>query len=255
MIIASDDGDGANDAEKSSSTGIMYPGDPKDENLAGSGRSLRAQQYNVIVASLRDLETFLINDGTIDLIGAGVRISEVMWGTDASLDNPAHNQWIEIRNISAGQIKTDGYKLMFYEANEALPNMEAADSKISDRLSTRNWNIVGIGSSGRSSTTIGTGADVELVDTMDIVSMQRTFSTVPDDAFPDDPSAAGALATPIGWEMSAWASSERPSQNFMANVTGRVGSPGAKPINYPDTRRRRKRRRRRGNRSSRCDGF
>ena len=171
LVVASDDEDGANDKEKSSETGIMYPGesgktaDSMVINLAGSGRSARAQKYNVVLGGLRDLENFLINDGTIDLIttdGTGAVISEVMWGTDASLADPEHNQWIEIRNTSGAQISTTGYKLMFYEANEALPDMTDATNKIADRVSTRNWNIAGTGQSGRSSSTIGTGDDVEI---------------------------------------------------------------------------------------------
>ena len=226
LVIASNDGSGANDEDKSSSTGIVYPGDAKNENLAGSGRSARAQLYNVAVADLRDLETFLINDGTIDLIATdGVAISEVMWGTDASLDMPKHNQWIEIRNLSKSKIKTSGYKLMFYEANEALPDYTDATNKIVDRLSTRNWNIAGVGQSGRSGSTIKTddGADVELVSTSDIISMQRVFET----------NAAGGIGRTVGSAKEAWAPSERPSVNFEKDIGGRVGSPGAMPINYP----------------------
>ena len=221
LVVASDDGDGANDAEKSSETGIMHPGDAKDDNLAGSGRSARAQKYNVVIGGLRDLENFLVNDGTIDLIttdGTGAVISEIMWGTDASLADPEHNQWIEIRNTSGAEIKTKDYKLMFYEANEALPDMAAADSKIADRVSTRNWNIAGTGQSGRSMAAIG-GADVQFAAATDIVSMQRVID------------AAGMAAD--GTMASSWAASQRPSQNFKADVTGRVGSPGAMPINYP----------------------
>ncbi|MYA56978.1 lamin tail domain-containing protein [Candidatus Poribacteria bacterium] len=221
LVVAKDDGSGANDAEKSSSTGIMHPGDAKDANLAGSGRSARAQKYNVVVGGLRDLENFLVNDGTIDLIttdGTGAVISEIMWGTDASLADPDHNQWIEIRNTSGAQIKTKDYKLMFYEANEALPDMMAADSKIADRVSTRNWNIAGTGQSGRSMAAIG-GADVQFAAAIDIVSMQRVID------------AAGMAAD--GTMASSWASSQRPSQNFKSDVQGRVGSPGAMPINYP----------------------
>jgi hypothetical protein len=221
LVVASDDGDGANDAEKSSETGIIHPGDAKDDNLAGSGRSARAQLYNVVIGSLRDLENFLVNDGTIDLIttdGTGAVISEIMWGTDASLDNPEHNQWIEIRNTSGAEIKTKDYKLMFYEANEALPDMAAADSKIADRVSTRNWNITGTGQSNRSMAATGR-ADVQFASTMDIVSMQRSID------------ATGMAAD--GTMASSWASSQRPSVNFKADATGRVGSPGAMPINYP----------------------
>ena len=229
LVVASDDEDGDNDKEKSSSTGIMYPGtsgktaDSMNTNLAGSGRSARAQKYNVVIGGLRDLENFLTQDGTIDLItedGTGAIISEIMWGTDASLAMPKHNQWIEIMNTSAAEITTKGYKLMFYEANEALPDITDATNKIADRVSTRNWNIVGVGQSGRSSSTIGTGDDVELVATQNIISMQR--------------GAMGADGTyPDGTMRNSWASSTGPSVNFRVDVGGRIGSPGATPINYP----------------------
>ena len=83
LVVVRDDGDGANEAEKSSESLIVHPGDRKNMNLAGSGRSLIQQLYNVVPVDLkRDLEGFLIQGGTIDLIApdAGVMISEIMWG-------------------------------------------------------------------------------------------------------------------------------------------------------------------------------
>ena len=49
-----------------------------------------------------NLETLLINGGTIDIIGPGkLVISEIMWGSDASLDpDDANSQYIELRNTS-----------------------------------------------------------------------------------------------------------------------------------------------------------
>ena len=84
--------------------------------------------YNVRASgSLPNLETFLANNGTIDLVAydgtaAGAAyISEVMWGTDASqTDDATKSQWIEIANAGTAAIGIGENKwaLWFYQANE-----------------------------------------------------------------------------------------------------------------------------------------
>ena len=83
--------------------------------------------YNVRASgSLPNLETFLANNGTIDLVAydgtaAGAAyISEVMWGTDASQDDATKSQWIEIANAGTAAIGIGENKwaLWFYQANE-----------------------------------------------------------------------------------------------------------------------------------------
>ena len=83
--------------------------------------------YNVRASgSLPNLETFLANNGTIDLVAydgtaAGAAyISEVMWGTDASPDDATSSQWIEIANATSAAIGIGENKwaLWFYQANE-----------------------------------------------------------------------------------------------------------------------------------------
>ena len=59
--------------------------------------------YNVIDdGDLPNLETFLANGGVIDVMSPhALVISEVMWGSDASLDDGSKSQWIELYNAGA----------------------------------------------------------------------------------------------------------------------------------------------------------
>ena len=76
-------------------------------------RSPAELKYNAIPVALPDLEGFLANGGTIDLVSPdkGLIISEIMWGSDASLATNSHSQWIEIKNTTAANITTgDGHE-------------------------------------------------------------------------------------------------------------------------------------------------
>ncbi len=230
LVVVRDDGDGADEVEKSSESEVIHPGDRKNANLAGSGRSAIKQAYNVVPVDLKyNLEGFLIRGGTIDLIApdAGVVISEIMWATDGGETN---RQWIEIHNTGSTQLKTKDYKLMLYTANEALPLITDATKKIVDRVSTlykgtNHWSIAGKGKSGQTAgvieRSIGDGDDVdidiEVVQTSGLVSMERVM-------------AAGAYLD--GTMDTSWAASMPPSSNFTDAAGGLfVGSPGASPIN------------------------
>ena len=117
--------DGGDDADthalRTNSTQIIYPGDPTQENLDLRDRSPQKLKYNLIKAdNLPNLEAFLANGGVIDVVSPhDLVITEVMWGTDASLRTPSHNQWIELYN-AGGAYKTtaDTTYLVFYRANE-----------------------------------------------------------------------------------------------------------------------------------------
>ena len=230
LVIVRDDGDGANDAEKSSESLIDFPGDRTDANLASSGRSVVKQSYNVVPADLQyDLEGFLIRGGTIDLIApdAGVMISEIMWATDGGMNK---RQWIEIHNTGSTQLTTKDYKLMLYTANETPDDAPKAPLKVQDRVSTlykgtNHWSIAGRGQSGRSEGLIERrigGDDVDIaiavVPTDRLISMQRKMDT------------AGMYAD--GTMEGSWTQSVPPSSNFVDAAGGLfVGSPGASPIN------------------------
>ena len=99
----------------------------KDEENIAHKQTPAQLLYNVRASgSLPNLETFLANNGTIDLVAydgtaAGAAyISEVMWGTDASQDDATKSQWIEIANAGTAAIGIGENKwaLWFYQANE-----------------------------------------------------------------------------------------------------------------------------------------
>ena len=230
LVVVRDDEDGANEAQKSSESQVIHPGD-RTEAIAGSGRSVIKQAYNVVPVDLKyDLEGFLIRGGTIDLIApdAGVMISEIMWATDGGDTN---RQWIEIHNTGSTDLTTKDYKLMLYTANEAPGAMSVAANNIQDRVSTlykgtNHWSIAGKGKSGQTAgiieRSIGDGPDVdidiEVVQTSGLISMERVID------------AAGMYVD--GTMDTSWAQSMPPSSNFMDAAGGLfVGSPGASPIN------------------------
>ena len=236
LIVAKDDGDGANSMEKTSESLIAWPGDPKATAANVALRVPKFRTYNVIEAGLPNLETFLINGGTIDLIAPDkVIVTEIMWGTDAGSQN---RQWIEIMNTTAAAITTKGYKFMLYDANEAVPPGTAAvaatattaavpasplPAGVADRVGTiykgAYWSIAGKGQSGNIAGTIAiAGQDVEVVGATPLISMQRGKAD-----------AKGMY--PMGNMAGSWMQSTPPSQNIHADGAGLiVATPGASPI-------------------------
>ena len=201
--------------------------------------------YNVIDdGDLPNLETFLANGGVIDVMSPhALVISEVMWGSDASIeDDHSKSQWIELYNAGAvyttvaEDAATDAYEatyLVFYGPNETPPAMTAAvaatattaavpaalPAGVTDRIGTIDalgayWSIAGKGQSGR------TGAGEEAADltaiipTQPIISMYRMMD------------ATGKVAD--GTLAASWMQSSPPNLNFDRNQSGnRVGSPGS----------------------------
>ena len=216
------------------------PENDKDEPKA-SARTPAQLMYNVIEMGLPNLETFLANGGTIDVVGPEkVVISEINWGSDASLKPNNNSQWIELKNKSGKSLLTgDGnYKFIFYGPNETPPAKvavaavaETATTKaqaagmalpagVQDRVGTIDekgayWSIVGKGQSGRS----GEGEEnnpelVAIIPTQAIISMYRVADA---DGMPMD----GQMA-------SSWMQSTPPGVNYDVAKTGvRIGSPGA----------------------------
>ena len=92
-------------------TGINLPknNDADNNTPLASERSPAEMLYNAIPVGFPNLEAFLGNGGTIDLVSpdAGLIISEIMWGSDASLAVNSNSQWIEIKNTTAANI-SDG---------------------------------------------------------------------------------------------------------------------------------------------------
>ena len=214
------------------------PENDKDEPLA-SARTPAQLLYNVIALALPNLETFLANGGTIDLVApSGVVISEIMWGSDASLAVNNNSQWIEIQNKSGASILTgDGtYKLIFYGPNEtpaartaavaatatALAVPAALPAGVSDRVGTITdlggyWSLTGKGQSGRTGQGEAAATLTAIIPTQALVSMYRV-----------EDAAKKALD---GNTAAAWAQSTPPAVNFDPAKLGlRIASPGAAPL-------------------------
>ena len=197
------------------------PGSDKDEPKANE-RTPAQLLYNVIEVALPNLETFLSNGGTIDVVGPEkVVISEIMWGSDASLKPNNNSQWIELKNKSGKSLLTgDGdYKLIFYGPNET-PIAKSAG--VMDRVGTIDgkgvyWSIIGKGQSGRTGVDEQPSTLAALVPTQAIISMYRV---------------ADAKGLPMDGQMaSSWMQSTPPAVNFDVNKVGvRIGSPGAARI-------------------------
>ena len=184
--------------------------------------------YNRVAGTLPNLETLLLNGGTIDLVGPNsLIISEVMWGSDASIDAGSFNsQYIEIRNTSGAEIKAakETYKLVFYTAGATLPDDSDAANNVQDRVGTVGasgyWSVAGKGQSGRSGVEEAPGDLAAVTPTQPLISMQRVID------------ATGVAAD--GTMASSWAASTPPSLNFNPDIEGvRIGSPGRAPVAYP----------------------
>ena len=122
-------------AKSRANSGIRFSAIKEDDTLPGYANGVENTAHKQTPAQLlfnaRDLglpnlETFLANNGTIDLVAydgtaAGAAyISEVMWGTDASKEDSTTSQWIEIANGTSAAIPIAEKKwaLWFYQANE-----------------------------------------------------------------------------------------------------------------------------------------
>ena len=211
LIIATNNGD----------SGIKVPaGSDKDEPKPHE-RTPAQLLYNAVQVGLPNLETFLLNGGTIDVIAPeNVIISEIMWGSDASVNPNNNSQWIELKNNSGKSLLTGDktYKLMFYAPNETLP----AVSTVKDRVGTVGaggyWSVAGKGQSGRSGVGEDPTTQAAVVPTLELISMQRVVVDGTDD---------GTMA-------ASWAPSSAPALNFdVAKEGERIGSPGAAPVAYP----------------------
>ncbi len=198
--------------------------------------------YNAVkIDKLPNLEAFLSNGGTIDLVGpAGLVISEIMWGSDASLKVNSNSQWIEIQNTSGAPVVThkDNHKFVFYGPNETVPPKTAAvaatattkavpaalPAGVADRVGTVGaggyWSIAGKGQNGRTGQDEAAGDLTALIPTQSLISMQRSIDATTG-------AADGTLA-------SSWVASSPPGLNFDLTKTGeRIGTPGAAPVAYP----------------------
>ena len=225
-------------ADDEAGSAITNPGGAKDAPPVT--RPPAAQKYNLNAKVLPNLETFLANGGVIDVVSPmSLTITEIMWGTDASLkvDN-SKSQWIELHNSGAGANTADddaataadeATRLIFYGYGQAPAATLNADGTmtlpagVKDRVGTIDakgavWSLAGKGQSGR------TGAGEEalqlaaVVPTQPLISMYRMMDATGNQA------ADGTMA-------SSWMASSPPAVNFKLDAVGvRIASPGAAPI-------------------------
>ena len=213
-------------AESKGGSQIIAPAtddDKSPDTTKDAGPQLR---YKIIENDkIPNLESFLLTGGIIDVESPqNLAITEVMWGSDASLADPADNQWIELYN-AGGEYKTqDGDNttyLVFYRPNEAL----APRASVKDRIGTIDangvpWSIVGKGQNGRTGTGETVPDTIAVTPTQPVISMYRMTT-------------AGVLAD--GRMADSWMSSKPPGLNFNREAVGvRTGSPGAVPIAFPE---------------------
>ena len=203
--------------------------------------------YNVVEhADLPNLVNEFQTGVVIDVESphAGLVISEVMWGEDASFVDPSNSQWIELYNPGAAYTTLanaantpdidERTMLVFYGANEftAVPPV-AADGTfpgyVTDRIGSlygtgRYWSpvLTGAGQSGASGTPIEAATDdlevtIAPVSVSAIVSMYRVMG------------AGGTIDAMTGQMPTSWMSSEGPrTANFDPLAVGvRHGTPGA----------------------------
>ena len=172
----------------------------------------------------------------ISLLLSDVVISEIMWGSDASLASNNNSQWIEIQNKSGASILTgDGtYKFIFYGPNEtptaktaavaatatALAVPAALPAGVADRVGTITdlggyWSLTGKGQSGRTGVEENLPELTAIVPTQALASMYRVVNATTSEELDGNTAAAWIQSTP-------------PSVNFDATKAGiRIASPGA----------------------------
>ena len=216
----------------------------KVENVAAKQTPAQLA-YNVRASTdLPNLETFLANHGTIELVAYGDRqgvnttlvmgdiyITEVMWGSDAGLPTAENSQWIELATSGpARDIGDSRLSLHFYQAHETPPaqyvrEQNGALGTVIDRIGTKisgtgdGWSIAGKGQSGR--TAVAGGRDVAAISPrIELISMYRLMET-------DTTPAEGTM--PDQWRQAA-----RPAVNFRLPIEGtlqgyHIGTPGSTP--------------------------
>ena len=185
-------------------------------NPADSG--IYAQVSDAVVG-LANLDHLFRDRGGIALRGTGTAkdlvFSEIMWGSDSSLADDTHSQWIELYNTTTSTLELSNYTLEFYSARIA-PTPGAIDE-----INTSAWGDIH-GQRGRTSGVDTQGIHAQPVE---IISMYRKINYA--QVRSDDKRADQLKAVPVGSGHGSWAASTRPSLNIAA--TWRLATPGAQP--------------------------
>ena len=220
-------------ADEEAGSAIINPGGAKDAPLVT--RSPDGLKYNLNAIALPNLETFLANGGVIDVVSPmSLTITEIMWGSDASLEvDNSKSQWIELHNSGAGANTLDddaataadeATRLIFYGYGQAsaLNADGTLPAGVKDRVGTIDatggvWSIAGKGQSGRTGTKEAVLDLAAVAPTQPLISMYRMMD------------ATGKAAD--GTMASSWMASSPPAVNFKLDAVGvRIASPGAAPI-------------------------
>ncbi len=192
-----------------------------------------------------DLRDFLAYDGgTIDLKGpAGTTaedlvISEIMWGSDHGLSDPAMSQWIELYNTRSTTIAATSTTVAADDWTLEFLAGAPSSATVSDRFSNRklgetHWSLPdtsggAYGQSGRTRLTPGTPGSLR-----DLVSMRRdiNYTTVEKRVHDTNKTAAEnrveqLKGVPDGGLAASWKAS-----TSRVNMSGtRRGTPGAKHV-------------------------
>ena len=225
-------------ADEEAGSAIINPGGAKDAPLVT--RSPDGLKYNLNAIALPNLETFLANGGVIDVVSPmSLTISEIMWGSDASIEaDNSKSQWIELRNSGDGAntldddaatVADEATRLIFYGYGQAPAATLNADGTmtlpagVKDRVGTIDakgavWSLAGKGQSGRTGTDEEAAQLTAVVPTQPLISMYRMMDATGNQA------ADGTMA-------SSWMASSPPAVNFKLDAVGvRIASPGAAPI-------------------------
>ena len=243
---------------------IVIPPGRIDKSPRAIDRQPAQMIYNLIDHNgLPNLATQFYNGVVIDVESSNdLVISEVMWGEDASLTEPARSQWIELYN-PGDEFKTpeddaatydidERLTLVIYRANEfsdipakvavaataTAPATMGLPDRVTDRIGTldatgKYWSPATKGQSGRSGLPIerfGELVDVEVIPTIgtgDVTPIVSMYRVMEPDTSTD--AAVGAMKPVDGQMAASWMSSQEPrSANFRPHAIGlRHGTPGA----------------------------
>ena len=234
-------------AESKDGSEIIAPATADDKSPDKTKDAGGQLLYKIIEATgIPNLETFLATGGVIDVEGPhALIISEIMWGSDASLTDPADSQWIELYNPGAEyktQDEDNTTYLNFYGPADTLP----AIADVHDRVGTIDaagayWAVAGIGQSGRTGTGEKAADIVAVVPTQELISMQRVIeevTIVAGTVVGEDViglTATSGIRVSDGQMKSNWMASDPPGINFQGDAVGvRVANPGAATFTFAD---------------------
>ena len=176
-------------------------------------------QVSDVVVGLANLDHLFRDKGGIALKGPGTArdlvFSEIMWGSDSSLADDTHSQWIELYNTTSSTLQLSNYMLEFYSARIG------STAGAIDEINTAAWGSLH-GQRGRTS---GVDTQGRFSEPVEIISMYRKInyarvehSQARGDQLKDFPGGSGH---------GSWTASTRPSLNIAA--TWRLATPGTKP--------------------------